>query len=187
MCVKIRAYMDKLVVWSQRLSITTIRDPEEIIRLHFGESLFAIHLLPKGHRRLADVGSGAGFPGIPLRMGSPEMDLTLIESNSRKCVFLQEIVRGIGLTHVRIFKGRMDDFPGPPNSFDIVTGRAFGQHAGVVSWSERILLEDGILALWLVDRDASKVMSVPGWNWNDPAHIPYSRERCILIGSPKPR
>lgn len=185
MCAGIRAYMDKLLKWNETISLTAVRDPDKILRFHFGESLFAEHLLPRGVCRLADVGSGAGFPGLPLRMANPEMELTLIESNSKKCVFLQQVARDLQLSNVHVFRGRMEDYMGPPNSFDVITTRAVGGRAEIVEWSKMFLSANGRLLLWLVDDDAEDVMENKGWDWRSIVRIPQTKDRCILVGLPR--
>src|SRR5580704_7224389 len=85
-------YLDLLLKWNARTNLTAIRDPEEIVRRHFGESLFTAKHLP-ACRTLLDLGSGAGFPGIPIQLALPELKVTLAESQNKKAAFLQEAVR----------------------------------------------------------------------------------------------
>src|SRR5438270_8397189 len=92
----IRTYIDLLLKWNSKLNLTAIRDPEEIVTRHFGESLFAARqFFPAcdSHDSVIDVGSGAGFPGLPLKLWSSSLNLTLIESNQRKATFLREVIR----------------------------------------------------------------------------------------------
>jgi 16S rRNA (guanine527-N7)-methyltransferase len=106
----ISTYIDLLLRWNARINLTAIRDPEQIVTRHFGESLFlARHLFPRPSSvpsvvkdsdfdpapTLADIGSGAGFPGIPLKLWAPEISLTLIESNHKKATFLREVARAL--------------------------------------------------------------------------------------------
>src|SRR5271170_6148759 len=80
----ISTYISLLLQWNERISLTTVVDAVEIVKFHFGESLFACSVLPIADGRLADVGSGAGFPGLPLALASPRLKVTLIESNAKK-------------------------------------------------------------------------------------------------------
>ena len=86
-----RVYLDLLLRWNAQVNLTAVRDPEAIVTRHFGESLFAAQVLLHWWRSacatLADVGSGAGFPGIPMKLFTPELELTLIESHRRKLRF----------------------------------------------------------------------------------------------------
>ena len=109
---QIRAYLSLLLMWNKKISLTALDDPTEIIKLHFGESIAAINLGPITGR-LADVGTGAGFPGLPLKLISPSIDLVLIEPNQKKCTFLHEVLRTLNLSNVEIFRGRFEDFPLP--------------------------------------------------------------------------
>ena len=137
----ISAYIDLLLRWNARINLTAIRDPEEIVTRHFGESLFAArHLFPAtarvetgdlpvslGHIRLADVGSGAGFPGVPIKLWAPEISLTLIESNQKKAVFLREVCRRLGLRNLGLRDVEIENVRAEtvsPAAFDVVTLRA---------------------------------------------------------------
>src|SRR3954468_7640963 len=95
------AYLEILLRWNARMNLTAIRDPEQMITRHFGESLFAAQRLyphsPEPGARLLDIGSGAGFPGIPIKISAPEVDVTLIESQNKKATFLKEVIRTLDL------------------------------------------------------------------------------------------
>jgi 16S rRNA (guanine527-N7)-methyltransferase len=93
---QLSAYLDLLLKWNARTNLTAIRDPEEIVRRHFGESLFAgVHLAAKlsSEATLLDLGSGAGFPGLPIQLLLPGLQVTLAESQNKKATFLREAVR----------------------------------------------------------------------------------------------
>src|SRR5271170_6559405 len=114
---QISTYIDLLIRWNTRINLTAIRNQEEILTRHFGESLFtARHLFPArttwgqppepalsevegavpaepSSTRLIEVGSGAGFPGLPIKIWAPEINLTLIEANQKKATFLREVAR----------------------------------------------------------------------------------------------
>ena len=96
----IRTYISMLVRWNSRISLTTVVDPVEILKFHFGESLFAISKVPISFGRLADVGSGAGFPGLPLGIFLPDLEVVLIESNVKKAAFLSEVIRELKADNV---------------------------------------------------------------------------------------
>src|ERR1700753_3420102 len=91
---QLSTYLDLLLKWNARTNLTAICDPEEIVRLHFGESLFvARHLHPR--ETLLDRGSGEVFPGIPVKLALPDLRVTLAESQNKKAAFLQEAVRAL--------------------------------------------------------------------------------------------
>ena len=182
----IQSYVGLLLQWNRSISLTAVTDPEEIVRFHFGESLFAASCVPIAGGRLADVGTGAGFPGLPLKMLIPSLDLTLIESNAKKATFLAEVVRRLGLDGVHIFRGRMDEFKGGPDltssRFDVITARAFGQFEHLLAWSRPHLSDSGKIALWLGQEDVALISQKSGWGWAEPAQIPGSKRRFIVWG-----
>jgi 16S rRNA (guanine527-N7)-methyltransferase len=182
--VQLRAYIHLFVKWNERISLTTVTDPVEIIKFHFGESLFAASAVALQESRLADVGTGAGFPGIPLAMAVPGIEVVLIESNSKKCVFLAEVLRELQLSNVSIFRGRMENFPLRSNSFDFVAARALGMHNELLEWSREHLSASGKLILWLGDADSAAIAAKSDWRWSDRILIPGSQGRFILSGSP---
>jgi 16S rRNA (guanine527-N7)-methyltransferase len=114
-------YLELILKWNARTNLTAIRTPEEIVRRHFGESLFAgTHLEPC--KTLLDFGSGAGFPGIPIQLLRPEIQITLAESQNKKASFLREVVRTLGLS-TEIWPNRVESMP-PDRQFETVTLRA---------------------------------------------------------------
>jgi 16S rRNA (guanine527-N7)-methyltransferase len=114
-------YLDLILKWNARINLTAIRTPEEIVRRHFGESLFAGAYLGTC-RTLLDFGSGAGFPGIPIQLLRPEVRVTLAESHGRKAAFLHEVVRSLGLPS-EVWTGRVEAMPATRH-FDAVALRA---------------------------------------------------------------
>src|SRR5579862_3154038 len=84
---RLSIYLDLLLKWNARTNLTAIRDPEEIVRRHFGESLFAARHIAPGTQTLLDFGSGAGFPGLPIALLRPEIAVTLAESQNKKSTF----------------------------------------------------------------------------------------------------
>jgi 16S rRNA (guanine527-N7)-methyltransferase len=95
---QLSTYLDLLLKWNARTNLTAIRDPEEIVRRHFGESLFAASHLDPDIPTLLDFGSGAGFPGIPIALLRPDIQVTLAESQNKKATFLREAVRTLSLS-----------------------------------------------------------------------------------------
>ena len=184
MCEQIRAYVSLLLQWNLKISLTTVTDPSEIVKFHFGESMFAASSVPIISGRLADIGSGPGFPGLPIRMVATELDLTLIESNTKKATFLSEVVRTIKLDHVTVLRARMEDIGADIVPFDFVTARAFGQHDELLRWAHAHLAPNGKIVLWLGEDDAALLSQEPLWSWNQLLHIPGSQRRCLLVGSP---
>lgn len=184
LCERIRNYTATLLKWNEKIALTTIRDVDDIVRFHFGESMFAVSKLNISKGRLADIGSGAGFPGIPIRMVATDLQLTLIESNKKKAAFLCEIVRVLDLAGVDILPMRMEQATGTDrNRFDFVTARAIGNYEALLQWSRQQLYPGGMLILWLGSEEIRKMSVARYWNWRDPVAIPGSRSRFLLAGS----
>ncbi len=139
----ISTYLDLLLRWNARMNLTAVRDPESIVTRHIGESLFAAtHLFPAGQLPIAncqllDLGSGAGFPGIPIKLWVPQLTVTLIESRQRKATFLREVIRTLQLTSISVFPGRAEDYSGPLG--DVVTLRAVERFDEVLPTTARLL------------------------------------------------
>jgi len=183
---KIREYVRLLLKWNQSVSLTSIVDPVEILARHFGESMFVSCLLPVENCRLADVGSGAGFPGLALKIACPGLHLTLIESNRKKCAFLSEVVSALELTSVEVLPTRFDEIRVSPDLSEIIAARALGGFPDLLRWAKAALTRRGHAILWLGGEDATKVSSAPGWIWQPAVKIPESQRRFILVGRPVP-
>jgi 16S rRNA (guanine527-N7)-methyltransferase len=116
---QLAAHYTLLERWNARMNLTRIRHLDDVVRLHYCESLFLGTLLPPGPLSIADIGSGAGFPGLPLAVSRPEIRLALVESNQRKAVFLREAA--YRLPNVRIRASRAESVE---ERFDWVVSRA---------------------------------------------------------------
>lgn len=179
----IQAYIDLLVRWNAKLNLTAIRDPEQVVTRHFGESLFAARqLLPAAdpHATAIDVGSGAGFPGLPLKLWSPSLNLTLIESKQRKATFLREVVRTLNLNLVSVLSERAERIS---LRADLVTFRAVERFEGILSIACNLVKPGGRIAALMGGAQVGLAQSVlPNIRWEDPIPIPRSRNGMLLIG-----
>ncbi|MGA9510523.1 MAG: 16S rRNA (guanine(527)-N(7))-methyltransferase RsmG [Candidatus Sulfotelmatobacter sp.] len=186
---RISTYIDILNRWNARINLTAIRDEEEIVTRHFGESLFAARcLFPKAasgsqagdHGRVADLGSGAGFPGIPIKLWAPGIQLTLIESNQKKAAFLREVCRSLTLTDVDIQNVRGEEVV---QTYDIVTLRAVEKFAEALRIAARLMTPQGRQALLIGTSQAELARSsLPAMVWKSPLPIPLSQSRVLLLG-----
>jgi 16S rRNA (guanine527-N7)-methyltransferase len=181
----IRTYIEALLKWNKTISLTTVTKVDQILAFHFGESLFALPMLPVEKSRLADVGSGAGFPGIPLAMTRPSLEVTLIEPNAKKFAFLNEVIRQLGLNNVTAARGRTDDLESSNERFEIVTARAVGQFDELIGWAKPRITPGGKLILWVGDEVSKKILRDTRFEWNSPERIPRTDRRFILAGTPK--
>jgi 16S rRNA (guanine527-N7)-methyltransferase len=222
----ISTYIDLLLQWNTRINLTSIRNREEIVTRHFGESLFAArHLFslrnchPErgihqtkpttshvgtaapgcpaervphptrfslgGDVDLLDLGSGAGFPGLPIKIWAPHLKVTLIESNQKKATFLREVCRASTLTDVNVLAARAQAYTGPPAS--TVTLRAVERFDSVLPIARRVLAPGGRMALLIgtsqLDRAHHTCIDLA---WSAPLPIPLSTSRILLLGTTSP-
>ena len=183
----ISTYIDILLRWNSRMNLTALRSPEEIVTRHFGESLFAArHLFPNRAApsrppvHLADVGSGAGFPGLPIKLWAPDLAVTLIESNQKKSTFLREITRALRLTNVYVQNLRAGDLS--PAIFDVVTLRAVERFALTLANAADLTVPGGQLALMIASSQLAIAHSYGRISWDVTIPVPLSRSRVLLIG-----
>lgn len=198
----ISTYIDLLLRWNARINLTAVRKPEEIVTRHFGESLFAARcLFPKcvgpglgpGQAEpslacgqhpttgdVVDLGSGAGFPGLPIKIWASQLQLTLIESNQKKATFLREVVRSLTLTDVNVFAGRAENFSGVAA---VVTVRAVERFERALPIAGRVLTPGGRLALLIGEAQAVQARQLlPDLRWLAPIPIPLSSRRVLMLG-----
>jgi 16S rRNA (guanine527-N7)-methyltransferase len=146
--------------------------------------MFAARSLPVENCRLADVGSGAGFPGLALKIACPDMNLVLIESNKKKCAFLSEVVRTLGLTGVEVLPERFEQIRPESVQANSITARALGEFKALLKWSAQALARRGHIMLWLGAEDTTRIAGDPSWLWQPAEKIPDSQRRFILVGRP---
>jgi 16S rRNA (guanine527-N7)-methyltransferase len=181
---QVSTYLDLLLKWNARINLTSVRQPEEIITRHFGESFFAARQLGVADSlkpSLIDFGSGAGFPGLPIKIYGPGLPATLIESNNKKATFLRETIRALTFTDIDVFAGRAEDFPGAAG---IVTLRAVEKPERALAAAARLVSPGGRLALFLGAAQASAIPGLlSGFSWGVPVSIPGSSGRALLVGA----
>jgi 16S rRNA (guanine527-N7)-methyltransferase len=180
----ISMYIDLLLRWNARINLTSIRQPEAIVTRHFGESLFAAqHLFPNPGQAtsLIDVGSGAGFPGVAIKLWAPQLRLTLIESNHKKVAFLRQLARTLTLTDIDILPDRAEAYAGP--LADVVTVRAVERFSSALPAAARLVAPGGRLALMIGQAQTAQATELlPGAVWGAPVRLPLSASRVLLIG-----
>jgi 16S rRNA (guanine527-N7)-methyltransferase len=181
---RIRAYICLLERWNRSISLVSTADMSFLLERHIGESLFALSVVSIEHGRLADVGSGAGFPGIPIKIVRPDVDLLLFESNQRKSAFLAEVIRVLRLSPASVIQSRYE-LDARPLQLDFLTSRALGSYSALLKWGRSQLSATGNIVLWLGRDDAASISSESHWNWRDRILIPTSKQRVLLIGEPR--
>jgi len=195
------AYFSLLHRWNARINLTAIRNEEEIVTRHFGESFFlARHLFPASvagapliahfalsgtpsYPRVLDIGSGAGFPALPLKLWAPHIHLTLIESNHKKAVFLREVARALTLTNIDVLTGRVQALAASLSSqADVVTLRAVERLEAILPQAVTFLAAKGTLALLITTPQVPQVLTQTNLKWEAQINVPKSRSRVLLIG-----
>ena len=139
-------YVALLEKWNRTYNLTAIRDPLAMVSHHLLDSLSVLpHLPVAASARLADAGSGAGLPGIPLALTRPQWQLTLAESNQKKCAFLRQAVIELALDNVQVHEGRVEAWR-PATPFALVITRAFTRLAQFVDACRHLVTPRGFLA-----------------------------------------
>lgn len=196
---QLATYLDLLLRWNARMNLTAVRDPEQMVTRHFGESLFAArHLhsqLATRDSQLIDIGSGAGFPGLPIKVHDPALALILLESNHRKATFLREVVRSLQLTGVQVVTDRAEDFAAEIANYKLriprsvtITLRAVERFHQVLPTAVRLLDQfPGLhrrLALLIGAAQVQSATTIANTlTWSDPLPVPQSSQRVLLIGT----
>jgi len=182
----IQKYMQILRHWNEKLNLTAIREPLEILYRHFCESMYAAVAVPGEFGRLADIGTGAGFPGIPLKIMRPELELFLVESNIKKGTFLAEVVRELELPNARVLISRYEELFEELAPLDYVCSRALGEFGPFLEWAASERLSARRTLLWIGGRDLDEVRKSPQWEWQEPISVPQSLRRYLMVGTRKP-
>jgi len=171
---QLEQHFELLQRWNKVLNLTGLEKVDEIVERHYCESLFLGEHLPSGSVTIADVGSGAGFPGVPLAVLRPECLVTLIESHQRKSVFLREVTRE--LPNVRVTAVRAENVGG---RFDWGLVRAVkfdGIERALRRWASHVAVLGG------EDRPSNLCFT-----WNNPVKLPWGKNRYLWLGRTVPR
>ena len=162
-----------LMQWNRKMNLSAIREPEEVVRRHFGESLFLAKSLTDALGTLADVGSGAGFPGVPVAVYHPNFEVTLVESIAKKATFLREATRD--LRNVRVLNARAETLE---EQFDWVAMRAVAP----ASLLPHLVDLAPNVALLVTDKAVAELQHAKEISWQSPQMLPWSQGRVLLIG-----
>jgi 16S rRNA (guanine527-N7)-methyltransferase len=155
------AYLGLLARWNQTYNLTAIRDPQEMLVKHLLDSL---SLMPHLHgHSLADIGTGAGLPGIPLAIMRADLQVALVESNGKKARFMRHALRELGLSNARVIESRAEDVA-ETGAFDCLSSRAFGTLAEFIRVAGHLLAPDGqMLAMKGARPSAEEAVLPQGW------------------------
>ncbi len=174
---KFSEYFDLLQRWNEKLNLTAIRDPVEVLRRHFIECIFCAQRLPLGIRTLLDYGSGGGFPGIPIALCRPEIRVTLAESQTKKASFLREAVRSLGLS-AEVYGGRVEAMKAELR-YDAVSLRAVDKMESAILQAGSRLRQSG----WLVVMTTRKSVFLPPEFRSTEVGIPGSSDRILVCAT----
>jgi 16S rRNA (guanine527-N7)-methyltransferase len=175
-----------LLHWNRRVNLTAVREPRQMVRRLFGESLYLAEVLDL-QGWLVDVGSGAGFPGLALKLAAPELRLTLVESRKRKCAFLKEVARACAFRNVDVVDERFETWVkdrAQPEKSNLITTRAVKLQKKLLSLMEELLAPHGKAVFLTTTVLAQKIQKfVPGWSWYVKLEVPgTSGNDVVLIG-----
>jgi 16S rRNA (guanine527-N7)-methyltransferase len=173
-------YLALLMKWNARMNLTAVRKPEEIVRRHFVESIFAAQQIPKKVKTLLDFGSGAGFPGIPIAICQPQIGVTLAESQGKKAAFLREAMRTLGLK-AEVWAGRVEEMAAE-RVFDAVTLRAVDRMARAGKTATERLAVGGWIAVFATLKTEAAVEKLKGIQWEAAVAIPGSEQEILKAG-----
>ena len=174
-------YAKLLMRWNTRVNLTAIRDEEGVLRRHFAESIACARALPENLETLLDLGSGAGFPGVPIALCRPEIAVTLAESQGKKAAFLREVLRTLNLK-AEVHGGRAEMLG---KLFDCVALRAVDRMEDAVRAGAALVRKDGFLALLCTGASAEGLRKVGGegvYRWQEPVQLPGGGARLLVLG-----
>jgi 16S rRNA (guanine527-N7)-methyltransferase len=176
------AYLALLDRWNRTYNLTAIRDPREMVGKHLLDSLAMHPYLAAGS--LADLGTGAGLPGIPLALAKPALQVTLVESNGKKARFLREAVRTLGLANARVAESRAEVL-NEPGAYDVITARALATLPLIIELGGHLLKPGGRLLAMKGAVPDDEIASLPaGWRLEHvrPLTVPgLAAERHLVV------
>jgi len=181
------AYLALLARWNATYNLTAIRDPREMVAKHLLDSL-AMHAatapLAAAGGRLADLGTGAGLPGIPLAIAQPGLRVALVESNGKKARFLREAIRSLGLGNAQAVESRIEAWDAP-GAFDAITARALATLPLILGLGGHLLKPDGVLLAMKGAVPEAEIAALPaGWAVREvrPLAVPgLAAERHLVV------
>ncbi len=171
-------FINLIAKWNKAYNLTAVRDPEEMVSVHILDSLAILpHIKPP---RVADIGTGAGLPGIPLAICLPDCHFTLVDSNSKKTRFVQQAVLELRLKNVEVVHSRVELFR-PEQAFSTVITRAFASMADILKLTEHLLADDGLLLAMKGQQPDQELAELSSDYSVVPIKVPgIDAERCLI-------
>jgi 16S rRNA (guanine527-N7)-methyltransferase len=180
---QIQEYIKLLLAWNEKVNLTAIREPVDILYRHFCESMYATKMADLTKCRLADIGTGGGFPGLPLKILLPDAQVFLVESSVKKVAFLAEAIRALGLGQTSVVVSRYEELGEEIAPLDYVCARALGDSGSFLKWAGSQHVGTKHVMLWLGSKDAEEIGKTGRWTWSAPCEVPNSARRVILMGT----
>jgi len=144
---KLASYAEEVVRWGARMNLVGAPDSRTVVCVHLADSIAAIKRFQFSGSRCVDIGSGAGFPGLPIGLAVDDARVTLIEARKKRAAFLKYCIANFGLLNVEVFGARAEDYP-HHNSFDYAFSRATGDETSVWRVARQLLAGGGKLLMW---------------------------------------
>lgn len=162
LCARLLAYRDELARWNRVHNLSGVRDPQRMVAVHLLDSLALAPLVRGG--RLADIGSGAGLPGLPLALLDPDLEVVLVEPRAKRALFLEHVVRTLAVANVKVERSRAEELPAGRDC-DTVTARAFGTLAALIGAAAHLLAPRGHMLVAKGRDPGAEVAELPaGWS-----------------------
>lgn len=172
------AFIKLIEKWNKAYNLTAVRDPEEMARLHILDSLAVLPFI-KG-QNIADIGTGAGLPGIPLAIFLPEVEFTLVDSNSKKTRFVQQAILELKLENVKVIHSRVEQLQ-PSQLFSCVMMRAFSSLPEIMRLTRHLIDTDGMLLAMKGQTPEDELENISQSYSIIPIQIPgVEAERCLI-------
>lgn len=174
---KLLAFISLIEKWNKAYNLTAICQREDMVKLHLLDSLaIATHLQGKN---IADIGTGAGLPGIPLAIYRPDLYFFLVDSNAKKTRFVQQVILELQLENVVVMHSRVENFQ-PAQLFDSVLTRAFAGLPMIIQLTQHLLVQNGLLLAMKADVSQEELSEVV-FSSVEPIHVPFvDAKRCVV-------
>ena len=177
---QLMTYLNLVEKWNRVYNLTAIRERDEMIRLHFLDSLSILNHVHV--KNILDVGSGAGFPGIVLAITKPELKVTVMDSVNKKTTFMRQVKSELALTNLDVVNSRVEDYQ-PITLFEAVTSRAFSNLKNMMSLTQHTLQKEG---MWLAMKSKDVKEELEEFEKNQytliPLEVPFiNAERYLVI------
>lgn len=177
---QLMTYLNLVEKWNRVYNLTAIRERDEMIKLHFLDSLSILNHVHV--KNILDVGSGAGFPGIVIAITKPELKVTVMDSVNKKTTFMQQVKSELALTNLDVVNSRVEDYQ-PITLFEVVTSRAFSNLKNMMSLTQHTLQKEGV---WLAMKSKDVKEELEEFEKNQytliPLEVPFiNAERYLVI------